>query len=188
MPTIYIILAIIGGVCVGFGLWQLIVTLVENWRKSQKFNAAQSYARQRNKPLLVAGGPWGNRRVRHVLNRPAHGAGDVCLDIDPNAMAGHPCGVVADVTHIPFADDSFGAAFASHLLEHLSSTADAQKALTELNRVADAVFIVYPFRQSLGGWFTRGHHLWVWQKGNTTYIKQRGKLGAKKVAFQVQVE
>jgi hypothetical protein len=188
MQTIHIILAIIGGVCVGFGLWQLIVTLVENWRKSQKFKAAQSFARRRNKPLLVAGGPWGNRRVRHVLNRPAHGAGDVCLDIDPNAMTGHPCGVVADVTHIPFADDSFGAAFASHLLEHLPSTADAQEALAELNRVADEVFIVYPFRQSLGGWFTRGHHLWVWQKGNITYIKQRGKLGAKKVAFHVPVE
>jgi hypothetical protein len=171
---------------VGFGLWQLTVTLVENWGKSQKFKVAQAYAQQRRKPLLVAGGPWGNRRMRHFLNRPAHGAGDVCLDIDRDAMAGHPCGVVANVTHIPFADGSFGAAFASHLLEHLPSITDAQKALTELNRVADAVFIVYPFRQSLGGWFTRGHHLWVWQKGNITYIKQRGKLGAKKVKFQVQ--
>jgi hypothetical protein len=187
MQTIHIV-SLVVGICVGLGGWQLFVWVGETRDKNKKYKAARAYALERNKPLLVAGGPWGNRQVRHILKKPAHGNGDVCLDIDPNAMTGHPNGVIASVTHIPFCDKSFGAAFASHLLEHLASTSDAQKALAELNRVADAVFIAYPFRQSVGGWLTPGHHLWVWQKGNATYIKPRGKLGAKKEEYHAQVE
>ena len=96
------------------------------------------------------------------------------MDIQPQAIADHPNGVIASVTHIPFADKVFGSAFASHLLEHLPTVSDAKKALEELNRVAETVFIVYPSRQSIGGWITADHHLWIWQEGNTTYIKQRG--------------
>jgi len=110
-----------------------------------------------------------------MLGIPAHGEGDVCLDIDRSAIDGHPNGVIANVTHIPFSDKIFGAAFASHLLEHLATIDDAKKALAELHRTADAVFIVYPSRQSFAGWVMPDHHLWVWQKGKTTYLKQRGK-------------
>ena len=84
------------------------------------------------------------------------------------------------VTQIPFLDKSFGAAFASHLVEHLPTTNDAKGALAELNRVAEAVFIVYPSRQSIAAWVKREHHLWVWQKGNVTYLEQRGNSGGKK--------
>ncbi len=167
------------GVCLGVGAWQLAVWLGEIRGKNKKYEAASAYALERNKPLLVAGGPWGNKQARHLLKMPAHGNGDVCLDIDRNAINGHPNGVIADVTHIPFSDKSFGAAFASHLLEHLPSTDDAKKALDELKRVATAVFIAYPSRQSIAGWLLPGHHLWVWQKDNTICIKQRGKSRSK---------
>ena len=110
---------------------------------------------------------------------PAHGNGDFCLDIDRNAVAGHPNAVIASVTHIPFTDKTFGAVFASHLLEHLPTTIAARQALAELNRTAEGVFIVSPSRQSISGWLHPDHHLWVWQKGGTTYLKQRGKLGIK---------
>jgi len=158
------------------GGWQLVVWLSEIRDKNEKYAMASAYAVERNKPLLIAGGPWGNKRIRRWLKMPAHGNGDVCIDIDSCAIGSHPCGVLANVTHIPFSDKSFGAVFASHLLEHLPTTDDAKMALMELNRVADAVFIVYPTRQSLAGWITSGHHLWIWQQDNITYLEQRGKI------------
>ena len=170
---------IVLGICLGVGSWQLAVWLGEIRDKNKKYKAAKAYALDGNKPLLIAGGPWGNKRIRHWLKMPAHSNGDVCLDIDRRAISDHPKGVIADVTHIPFLDKSFGAVFASHLLEHLPTIDDAKKALAELNRVAEAVFIVYPSRQSIANWVIPDHHLWVWQKSNTTYLKQRGKSGGK---------
>lgn len=170
----HIALFLVLAIGLGVGIWQLAVWLVETRDKNKKYKAAEAYARERGKPLLIAGGPWGTKQIRHWLNMPAHGSGDVCLDVDRNAIGSHPNGVIADVTHIPFSNKSFGAAFASHLLEHLPSTDEAEKALAELNRTAEAVFIAYPFRQSIAGWLMPDHHLWVWQKDNTTYLKQRG--------------
>ena len=168
------LLWIVLGLGVGFGGWQLAVWYAGVMDKNKKFRAASTRARESGKPMLVAGGPWGTKRIRHILNVPAHGNGDVCLDINYCAIEGHPCGLIADVAYIPFADKSFGAAFASHLLEHLPSTGKASKALAELNRVADAVFIVSPSKQSVGGWLTADHHLWVRQRDGKTYFEQRG--------------
>ncbi len=173
-----VILLVILGLFLAVGGWQLVVWLSEIRDKTRKYQASSSYALERNKPLLVVGGPLGiSRRRRFFKLGMAHGQGDVCLDIDARAFEGSPCGVVADVRHIPFADKSFGAAFASHLLEHLPTTNDAKRALDELNRVAEGIFIVYPYRQSIAGWIIPDHHLWVWQRGNRTYLKQRGKPG-----------
>ena len=167
------------GASLGIGGWQLAVWLGEMRDKNKKYKAAVTCARQRGKPLLVAGGSWGTKRTRYLLKVPAHGEGDVCFDIDRKAIDGHPHGVIASVTHIPFSDKSFGAVFASHLLEHLPSTDEAKKASAELNRIAEAVFIAYPSRQSIAAWIIPDHHLWVWQKGNTTYLKQRGRSAGK---------
>ena len=171
----YIALILVLAIGLGIGIWQLAVWVVEARDKNRKYKAAKAYAQERGKPLLIAGGPWGTKQIRRWLNIPAHGSGDVCLDVVRNAIGSHPNGVIADVTFIPFSDKSFGAAFASHLLEHLSSTSEAEKALAELNRTAEAVFIAYPFRQSIAGWLMPAHRLWVWQKGNTTYLKQKRK-------------
>jgi len=173
------------GICLGVGGWQLAICLSEIRDKNKKYEAASAYAREKGKPLLVAGGPWGiSRRRRWLIRTPAHGGGDVCLDIDRSAIGDHPNGVIANVTHIPFSGKSFGAAFASHLLEHLPTTEDAKKALAELSRVAETVFIVSPFRQSIAAWVIPDHHLWVWQKGDTIYLKQRSKsLGKNKEKY-----
>ena len=175
---VYLTWFLVLGICLGAGGWQLAVWLGEIRDKNKKYKAASTYTMERNKPLLVAGGPLGiSRRRRFFRLGMAHGQGDVCLDIDRRAIGNHPNGVIASVTHIPFSDKSFGAAFTSHPLEHLPTTDDAKKALAELNRVAEAVFIAYPSKQSITGWVIPDHHLWVWQKGNTTYLKQRGKAG-----------
>lgn len=173
VTILYVFLVLLGA----FGIWQLVVWAFETRDKNRKFRAAVDHARDEARPMLVVGGPWGSKPVRRWLNKPAHGAGDVCLDIDPRAINGHPAGVVASVTHIPFGDGIFGAAFASHLLEHLPTTGDARLALDELHRVAARVFIVYPSRQSIGGWVVPEHRLWVWQKGKDIYLKQRGESG-----------
>lgn len=157
----------------GLVSWQGIAVLAESRDKNKKYKAASAAAAATGKPLLVVGGPWGISQRRRLFWGMAHGHGDVCLDIDPRAFDGCPCGVVADVRYIPFADKGFGAVFASHVLEHLPSVADAQKALAELDRVAEAVFVAYPYRQSIVAWLIPSHHLWVWQKEGKTYFKQR---------------
>ncbi|MDO8579169.1 MAG: methyltransferase domain-containing protein [Dehalococcoidales bacterium] len=164
------------------GIWQFAVWQGEVRLKKEMYRKAIDFARSRNKPLLIAGGPYGHRRIRHLLRMPAHGGGNVCLDIDRNAVEGHPKAVIASVTNVPFSDKSFGAAFASHLLEHLPTTAAAKQALAELNRVADGVFIASPSRQSLSGWLHPDHHLWVWQNGQTTFVEQRGKVDGTSAA------
>ncbi len=176
------VLFVIPGVCLAAGVWQLVVWLGEIRDKNRKYKAADSRALKSHKPLLVVGGPWGKKRFRYWLNKPAHGGGDVCLDINRQAIGDHPKGVMANVTHLPFTDKSFGAVFVSHLLEHLPGLDEANKAMVELDRVAEAVFIAYPSRQSITAWVMPDHHLWVWQKGEATYFKQRrpGKSGMRK--------
>jgi Methyltransferase domain len=177
---LYILLLTAAGIFLGIVVWQLVVWFYEIAQKNKRYKAAVSCSRKSGKPLLVAGGPWSNTGIRRQLNIPAHGGGDVCLDISRRAFEGHPRGLIADVTRIPFFDKAFGAVFASHLLEHLPSVSSASQALDELNRVAEEVFIVCPSRQSVGAWLHRGHHLWVWQKGNTIYIKQRTNSSGEK--------
>ncbi len=164
-------------VILGLIVWQVAVILNENRYKSRQYRDAVGYAREQGKPLLIAGGLWGIKPYRRWLKMPAHGGGDICLDIDRRALGDHKCGIVADITRIPFADKSFGAVFSSHVLEHLPTTADALRALSEFARVAEAVFIVYPSKQNIIAWVKREHHLWLWQKRNVMYLKQKGKTG-----------
>jgi hypothetical protein len=171
---------IVIGICIAVGGWQLAVWQSEISQKNRQCQAAVEFSQKKNKPMLVAGGPWGGRAYRRKFKLPAHNIGDVAIDITSSALTGHPNGIVANVTHLPFPDKTFGAAFASHLLEHLPDTASAKQALAELSRVSEGVFIAYPSRQSLAAWLIRDHHLWVWQKNKTAYLKQRGGNGNQK--------
>ncbi len=171
----HIVFWLVLGICSGIGVWQLTVWFGEVRNKRQQYQAARAYAQARNKPLLVVGGPWGNKPWRRILNMPAHANGDVCLDIDPKAIGGCDNGVVATVIQMPFGDKRFGAVFSSHVLEHLPNIKDARAALSELSRVAESAFLVYPSRRSIIGWVMPGHHLWLWQRGNLTYVRQRGR-------------
>ena len=173
-----ITLLIIGGIIVAAIIWQLIVWLLEIRDKNRKYKSALACARNSGKPFLV-GNPWGVKPLRRFFNKPAHGSGDICLDVDKKALAGQPGAVVGTITHLPFADKAFGAVFFSHVLEHLPTAVAAKQALEEMQRVADSVFITYPSKQSIGGWFVRGHHLWVWQDDKCTYLQERGKKASR---------
>jgi len=171
-PFFTAILVLIGVLLV-ICIWQLIVWMLEIRDKNFKYQAALDHAKKSGKPLLVVGGPWGVKAFRRLFNKPAHGEGDVCLDLDRRALGDHPCGLVASCTDIPFSDEAFGAVFSSHVLEHMPTTQAAKQALAEMNRVADSVFIAYPSRQSIAAWIIRDHHIWIWQKGEETLLKQR---------------
>ncbi|MFW0859505.1 MAG: methyltransferase domain-containing protein [Dehalococcoidia bacterium] len=161
------------GFLLGLMIWQGTALLHQTLDKNKKYEAASAFAAEVGKPLLVIGGPMGITWLRRFSEMMAHGYGDVCMDIDLRALRGCPSGVIADVRHIPFSDKTFGAVFVSHVLEHLPDTRDAKKALTELNRVADAVFIAYPNKYYVVSWLIPDHHLWVWQKDGKTHLKQR---------------
>jgi membrane protein DedA with SNARE-associated domain len=177
--AVIIAFIIIAGVVILLALWQLIVWILETQDKNRKYKAAEASAKKSGKPLLVIGGPWGVQPARRLLNMPAHGEGDVCLDIDRRALEGHRCPVVASVTDIPFADKAFGAVFLSHVLEHLPTPDDARRALQEMQRVAEVVYIVYPSRQSIAAWVIKEHRLWVWQAGTKIHLLQRRMRGKR---------
>ncbi|RLC83493.1 MAG: hypothetical protein DRJ03_16980 [Chloroflexi bacterium] len=120
------------------GLWELS----EAKEREVIYRKALRYARSRKKPLLVVGNPKGR-----------HGKGDVCIDINPE-----PGCLKADVHNLSmFPDKYFGAAFVSHVLEHIENP---RGALDELTRVADRVYILTPSPFKLNSWLHPGHK-WI---------------------------
>lgn len=101
---------------------------------------ARLAAARRNKPLLNVGAGTRDTSLRAAFFGPTLW-GDVNVDV---AGFGHhgPGGVsYGDVHALPFSDKAFGAAIASHVIEHVD---DPRRALCELHRVADEVYIVTP--------------------------------------------
>ena len=142
---------------------QTTVTLAGIKERHTIYQQARQFADETGKPLLVVGAP------KLLL---FHGCGDITIDIDPNL--GTPCDVeLADVRQIPYPDGYFGAAFVSHVLEHLATIEDAEDALNELHRVADKVFVASPSKFSMIAWIHPGHHLWVTSSGDGYMLEQR---------------
>lgn len=156
--------------------WQVAVHAYQLLQRSRVYTLARRHADVAAKPLLVAGGPYGASRGYfwwRILKLPPHGYGDVCLDISPKACKGAPKQVIADVREIPFPDKYFGAAFCSHILEHMQNLKEGQKAVNELLRVTNKVFVLGPSKQSILAWLTSGHHLWAYQKEGTIILEER---------------
>ena len=75
------------------------------------------------------------------------------LDITPNGMP-HFLQLNIETEPLPFGDKQFGAAFLSHVLEHLDNW---QFALAEASRVADYVVVVLPHPGYFAGWLWPEH-------------------------------
>jgi hypothetical protein len=169
------LLASIVGIAIREGFQQSI----ELGERQQVFNQARDYADSVGKPLLVIGSP------KFRFNHPC---GDVTIDISPE-MAKFCNGLVADIREIPYPNGYFGAAFASHVIEHLAMIEDAKTAFEEMERVADRVFIVSPHKSSLMAWIHPGHHLWVTPSGDGYIIEQRGNYGpSKEKSYVISME
>lgn len=147
----------------GLATLQGIVLLGEEAERRLASREARAYAKAQNKPMLVVGGPFGSNSLRQVFYMPAHECGDTCVDLDPKACEGCRNSIVADVRQIPVPNGYFASALCSHVLEHLSSKEDALLAYSELNRVAERVWVVSPSKLSLFAWAIPSHHLWVSQ-------------------------
>ena len=149
----------------------LLVTSVDQQNeRNLKYAQGLAESRARGKPFLVVGRPKGGH---------AHGCGDICLDIDPRVAQECPVVKVADVRSIPLADGFAGAAFASHVLEHLPSVEDAMLAWRELHRVADVVLVAGPRPLNPIARMVPDHSLWCYQRRDgSLYIEHRTLWGS----------
>ena len=72
----------------------------------------------------------------------------------------------------------------SHLLEHLGSVEDVALAWNEFHRVADAVFVSLPGKDSLMAWLAPEHNLWVQQVGSGILKVEERWRGGRKALVQ----
>lgn len=149
----------------GIAIREGFLQLDELRQRRQIFAQARDYADSTGKPLLVIGTP-----KFHAFNHPY---GDVTIDINESKV-GQGNTELGDVRDIQYPNGYFGAAFASHVLEHLPTVDDAVHALDEMERVADKVFTVSPHRTSLMAQLYSDHHLWITPSGDGYIIEQRG--------------
>ena len=119
---------------------------------------ARIAADRRGKPLLNVGAGTPRSSLATFLFGPRL-CGDVNMDIsatEPVCTAENVCH--GDIQAIPYPDKTFGAAFASHVVEHVD---DPRKALAELARVADEVFVVVPRWWAPHTWLHPGHRWYI---------------------------
>lgn len=140
-----------GVVLWGVGAYCLDVLL----RPSMVADEARRAARARRKPLLNVGCGTSQSSLRAALFGPTLW-GDINCDI---AAKGEwrlgdrqPC--YGDIHQLPFPDKYFGAVIASHVVEHVD---DPHRAMRELHRVADSVFVIVPKWWAPHTWLHPGH-------------------------------
>ncbi len=131
---------------------------------------AHAYAAKKGKPVINvgAGTPQSSLRVR-LFGPQLYG--DINCDLNGKAQC-TPKGVCqCDIMNLKFPNKYFGAAIASHVIEHVP---DPQKAVRELMRVADAVYIIVPLWWAPHTWLYTDHKWYVKEidkKGNLKMLK-----------------
>lgn len=100
--------------------------------------------------INLGAGPHRTYQAQIIAESPS-----VMANIDI-ALNGMPRFIQLDIEdeHLPFSDKQFGAAFLSHVLEHLDNW---QFALNEASRVADYAVVVLPHPAYFSGWLAPGH-------------------------------
>ncbi len=157
--------AIVGSL-VAAGTWlglELVMMPVGNQLRLQLITDARAYAASVGKPVLnvgccgigVGGIPQDDPRVRS--------AGDVNVDLRHEGVSfiDGTVHMQGSIYELPFSDRQFGAVIAAHILEHLD---DPDRALAELNRVADRAFILVPDWWLPSAWLFPDHR-WVYFQG-----------------------
>ena len=102
--------------------------------------------------------------------------------------AGNITAELASAYELPYPDGYFGAAFCSHVLEHLPRIEDAFTALDEMERVADSVFTVSPHKISLIANIYPGHNLWITPSGDGYIIEQRKQGTPRKESYVISMQ
>jgi len=147
------LLGALGTIAVITVIYEGGIELRQNHERHSYFNQARDYADSVGKPLLTVG-------MKRRFWEPSDG--DVTIDIDPEVEKIEG-GVIADVRSIPFEDKYFGACYCSHVLEHMETVEDAQRAVDECVRVSDISVFLCPSPYSIiGNFFCPAHHLRIW--------------------------
>lgn len=133
-------------ILVAYGAWEAFWWGESRWRRKHLWGKARQIADREGGKMLVVGAPMG-----------MYPCGDSVVDLADPSEVGCPNYVRANLTQLPFADDAFKSVFVSHVLEHVC---DPQAALAELRRVAEHVFIAYPYWWRTVTWASPGH-VWV---------------------------
>jgi hypothetical protein len=128
------------------------------------FYEAKLAARAVEKPLLNVG-------CKSIYTD----ASDVNLDIVPRAVPRFTLGDIQDLSM--FQSKRFGAAYASHVLEHVENP-DA--ALRELQRVADNVFVITPLPIWPWAWLHPDHKWIMWGTTKLWRLPQNGMSPGRK--------
>jgi SAM-dependent methyltransferase len=123
----------------------LILTgITTHFERLHVFRIARKRADELGKPLLNYG---------CGITEPFVSLSDVNADIVPRNVPNFVL-VRPDGSRLPFYGKEFGAAFVSHVLEHVE---DPEGLMAELCRVSDYVYIIVPHWWSLGAWLHPGH-------------------------------
>ena len=140
--------------------YQTTIFFVELDERRRVSAQSLAYCRSIGKPYLVVG-------MRMYARHPDDG--DVTLDVNPEVL-NQPGGVVGDVRDMPFANKQFGVCYCAHVLEHMYSIEDVQRAVAECTRVADYAAFLCPSPYSLVNLIHPTHHLRVWFDSSTDTI------------------
>ncbi len=131
---------------------------------------AIKHARSVGKPTLNVGAGTPGSSLRVAILGPTLW-GDVNLDLAaPQVPHGPNCVAYGDIHKIPYPNKHFGAAIASHVLEHVD---DPQAALVELCRVADRVYAITPKWWAPHTWLYTDHQWYVTERGKYIPLWQR---------------
>jgi SAM-dependent methyltransferase len=115
--------------------------------------AARAAADARGKPLLNVGAGTPGTSLRVAVFGPFM-PGDVNCDLGGSGACGPSTVCRCDAHALPYRSGQFGAVIASHVIEHVD---DPARALAELARVADEVFVITPAWWAPHTWLHPGH-------------------------------
>lgn len=128
------------------------------------FTEARALADQLRKPLanIGCGGP---RNLANIFTSRFLEESDVNVDVVPRNVANFR---LADIYHLPFADNEIGVAWVSHILEHLK---DPDAAIKEVERVSSFQFFLVP------DWWSSSasipSHRWIFTSDSFTRISNQ---------------
>jgi len=154
------------------GAWTVGAYLYDVFWLSNKFGReARRHADSTGKPMLNVGAGTPDSSLRVRLFGPTL-FGDVNCDLaaDPATPCGPETVCHCNASALSYPDGYFGAALASHLIEHVD---DPQAVAQELERVADRVFVVVPKWWAPHTWFYTDHQWFISQDGEPTPLWRR---------------
>ena len=154
-----------GKILVGAGIFVGVAYIYDVlWRPYVISGMARDVADRLGKPLLNIGAGTPGTSLRTYLFGPTLW-GDINMDVAGSGVCGGDNVCYGDIEDIPYPDKYFGAVIASHVVEHVPNP---DKAMMEMNRVADKVYAITPVWWAPHTWLYWDHK-W-YRKDDGTFV------------------